>query len=181
MAGGAALWIVGDLEYCRAKGFQPLGMEPLAVGVSSDAYHIITPSPEGPPVAIREALAASQAAPADIGTWDTHTTATPGDYTEIATMRAMLTERVLVTARKGIFGHGMSAGGGWELTAQYLGFARGTLFPTPLTRAELNRAIAGIHDRMVFQEACPAPAGLAGKLSMGIGGINACVISKPLD
>ncbi len=27
----------------------------------------------------------------------------------------------------------------------------------------------------------PPPDGVAGKLSMGIGGINACVISRPLD
>jgi len=96
-------------------------------------------------------------------------------------MRALLTERVLVTARKGTFGHGMSAGGGWELMAQYLGFARGALFSTPLTREELNHAIGGIYDLMVFDSACAAPPGLAGKLSMGIGGINACVISRPLE
>jgi len=86
---------------------------------------------------------------------------------------------VLVTARKGTFGHGMAAGGGWELTAQYLGAERGRLYPTPLTRGELNPQIAALHDLFAFDEGCPAPAGPAGKLSMGIGGINACVISRP--
>jgi hypothetical protein len=32
----------------------------------------------------------------------------------------------------------------------------------------------------VFNTACDIPEGLSGKLSMGIGGINACVISKKL-
>jgi 3-oxoacyl-(acyl-carrier-protein) synthase len=92
----------------------------------------------------------------------------------------VLPESVLVTARKGTFGHGMSAAGGWELTAQYLGVEQGRLFPTPLSRSELNREIGRVHRRFVFDAACPAPAGLAGKLSMGIGGINACVLSRRL-
>ncbi len=180
IAGGAALWIVGDLDYFRAKGFRPLGMEPLTIGVSSDAHHIITPSADGPPLAIHQALAGAGARPEDIGSWDTHTTATPGDYAEISTFRTIIADDVLVTARKGTFGHGMSAGGGWELTAQYLGYQRGSLFPTPLSREEFSVAIAGLHPRVLFNESCAPPQGLAGKLSMGIGGINACVISRPL-
>lgn len=180
ISGGAAVWIVGDFDYLCAKGFRPLGMEPLAVGVSSDAHHIITPAADGPPVAIRQALAAAHATPEDFGSWDLHATATPGDFSEVSTFRSIFPGRVLVTARKGTFGHGMSAGGGWELTAQYLGFASGKLFPTPLAQADLNRAIAAVHGEMVFDAEREAPASLAGKLSMGIGGINACVISRPL-
>jgi len=180
VAGGSVVWIVGDMEYCKAKGFHPLGMEPLAVGVSSDAHHIITPSSEGPTIAMHEALALAGASPEDLGTWDLHATATPGDFSEVATFRTMFPESVLVTARKGTFGHGMSAGGGWELTAQYLGYQRGQLFPTTLERQELNQSIAAVHDRLVFDTACASPTRLGGKLSMGIGGVNACVISGPL-
>ena len=74
----------------------------------------------------------------------------------------------------------MSAGGGWELTAQYLGYETGKLFPTPLAEKDVNPAIAKLHQHLVFNAACDAPKQLAGKLSMGIGGINACVISRPL-
>jgi 3-oxoacyl-[acyl-carrier-protein] synthase II len=98
----------------------------------------------------------------------------------VETLRGLMPESVLVTARKGTFGHGMSAGGGWELTAQYLGYARGRIFPTPLQNAELNREIGKVHSRFVYDQETPAPSGLAGKLSMGVGGINACVISRPL-
>ena len=179
VAGGAVLWILGDLDHMREKGLKPLGMEPVAVGVSSDADHIITPSIHGPTMAMENAFAESGIRPEDLATWDLHATATPGDFREVETLRGMVPESVVVTARKGIFGHGMSAGGGWELTAQYLGFERGELFPTSLRRDELNREIAGIHDLYVFDEPCPANKGVAGKLSMGIGGINACVISRP--
>jgi len=179
VSGGSVVWIVGDMDFMQSQGFSPLGMEPLSIGVTSDAHHIVTPSPDGPRAAMALALADAGARPDDVETWDLHATATPGDYSEVATLRSVLPGEVLVTARKGTFGHGMSAGGGWELTAQYLGYAAGRLFPTPLRRAALNGAIADVHGAFVFDEALPAPAGLGGKLSMGIGGINACVISRP--
>jgi 3-oxoacyl-(acyl-carrier-protein) synthase len=179
VAGGSVVWIVGDLEHFTARGFKPLGMEPIGVGVTADAEHIITPSKEGPTLSIHEALRKSSVAPAEIGSWDLHATATPGDYLEMETFHAVMPETVLVTARKGTFGHGMSAGGGWELTAQYLGYARGQVFPTPLAEAELNKEISRVHPRYVFDKAVAVPQGFAGKLSMGVGGINACIISRP--
>jgi len=179
VSGGAAIWIVADYEYMTARGFKPLGLEPVAVGVSSDADHIITPSKEGPTTAIRQALELSGATPQDFGTWDLHATATPGDFQEVENLRGVFPDSVLVTARKGIFGHGMGASGGWELTAQYLGFERGHLFPTPAAASELNAEIAHVHTNFVFDQACPPPRGWAGKLSMGVGGINACVLSRP--
>lgn len=180
VGGGAIIWIVGDMDYMLERGFAPLGMEPVAVGVSSDADHIITPSTEGPTAAIRQALAGAGIAPGEIATWDLHATATPGDYKEVETLRHVVGASVLITARKGTFGHGMSGGGGFELTAQYLGYARGRLYPTPLRRDELNAEIAKLHGLYVFDQPCAAPAGVAGKLSMGIGGINACILSRPL-
>jgi len=91
----------------------------------------------------------------------------------------VLPNSVLVTARKGTFGHGMGVAGGWELTAQYLGFEKGWLFPTPLDEASLNANIGATGHRFVFDRAVEFPPGLVGKLSMGVGGVNACVISRP--
>ncbi|HTA43536.1 MAG TPA: beta-ketoacyl synthase N-terminal-like domain-containing protein [Bryobacteraceae bacterium] len=179
IAGGSIVWLVADHDYMQAKGFKPVGMEPVAVGLSSDAYHIITPSADGPTAAIRQALASAGLTPDEIGTWDLHATATPGDYSEVTTMRSVLPGSVLVTARKGTFGHGMSAGCGWELTAQYLGYEQGKLFPTPLAAEDLNRNIQDIHDCYVFDTARDFPSKPGGKLAMGIGGINACIISSP--
>jgi len=179
IAGGAAVWIVGDYEYMQSKGFRPIGMEPVSIGLSSDAHHIITPSEEGPKIAIQQALAKAGLTPDGLGTWDLHATATPGDYSEVTTLRSVFPDTVLVTARKGTFGHGMSAGSGWELTAQYMGYEQGQLFPTALAAEDLNQSIAGIHNCFVFDRAQQFPGKAGGKLSMGIGGINACVVSRP--
>lgn len=180
VAGGSVIWIVADWDHMIARGFRPLGMEPVAVGVTSDADHIITPSKEGPTAAIRSAFRQSRVEGGDIVSWDLHATATPGDFNEVEMVRQLMPEEVLVTARKGTFGHGMAAGGGWELTAQYLGYQRREIFPTPLQREELNPQIAGVHTRYAFDRGCEAPDGMVGKLSMGVGGINACVVSRPL-
>lgn len=181
VSGGSVLWIIGDYEYMTGKGFRPIGMEPLAVGVSSDADHIITPSKEGPQMAVRQAIQNAGVSPANIASWDLHATATPGDFLEMENLLEIVPGSVTVTARKGTFGHGMSAGGGWELTAQYLGYERGALFPTPLSCKEVNPEIGNLHTEFVYDSSCSAPEGFAGKLSMGIGGINACIISRRLE
>ncbi|MEM7247638.1 MAG: beta-ketoacyl synthase N-terminal-like domain-containing protein [Acidobacteriota bacterium] len=179
VAGGSVVWILGELEHMKSRGFQPLGLEPVAVGVTSDADHIITPSQEGPSTAVKMALEAAAVDGDDLGSWDLHATATPGDYNEMELLKSVVTSDVLVSARKGSFGHGMSAGGGWELTAQYLAHERGHVLPTALSKDELHEAIGGLHGNYVFDEPLPLPTGPEGKLSMGIGGINACVISRP--
>lgn len=181
VAGGSVVWILGELEHFRSLGMRPLGLEPLAVGVSSDADHIITPSKEGPMAAMRQALGNAGVQSAELAAWDLHATATPGDFNEVEMVRELVPDSVLVSARKGTFGHGMAAGGGWELTAQYLGVERGRLFPTPLRQDELNAQIAAVHRHFVYDHTCPPAAGPVGKLSMGVGGINACVISRPWE
>ncbi|HET9450264.1 MAG TPA: beta-ketoacyl synthase N-terminal-like domain-containing protein [Aggregicoccus sp.] len=179
VAGGAAVWVLGDYEYMTSRGFKPLGMEPLAVGLTSDADHIITPSKEGPTAALHLALERAHVRPEEVVSWDLHATATPGDHLEVQTLRDTLPEHVLVTARKGTFGHGMGVCGGWELTAQYMGYARGVLMPTPLQPEELNPEIRKVHERFVYANGAAAPLGVAGKMSMGVGGTNACVLSRP--
>jgi 3-oxoacyl-[acyl-carrier-protein] synthase II len=177
VAGGSCVWIVGDADELRAQGFTPLGLEIVGIGTSSDAHHIITPSKGGPQLAMGAALANVQAT--DVTTWDMHATATPGDATEIEHSLEMLHPDVVFTARKGTFGHGMSVGGGWELTAQHLGVSKGKLFPMALTEGELHADVKVHTDKFVQQDGWEVDRGYSGKLSMGIGGINSCVISRP--
>jgi 3-oxoacyl-[acyl-carrier-protein] synthase II len=179
VAGGSCVWIVGDAEAMMKQGFHPIGLEIVGVGTSSDAHHIITPSKGGPQLAIAAALDKVKAT--DVTTWDMHATATPGDATEIEHSLEMLHPDVIFTARKGTFGHGMSVGGAWELTAQHMGVAKGKLFPIALTEGELHADVKVHSAKFVQVEGCDVTRGYTGKLSMGIGGINSCVISRPWD
>src|SRR5687767_183765 len=117
----------------------------------------------------------------EVTTWDMHATATPGDATEIEHSLEMLHPDVVFTARKGTFGHGMSVGGGWELTAQHMGMAKGKLFPMALTEGELHADVKVHSAKFVQKDGHEVQGGYTGKLSMGIGGINSCVISRPWD
>lgn len=179
IAGGSCVWIVGDAMELMAKGFKPLGMEIVGIGTSSDAHHIITPSKGGPQLAMRKAMESVQAS--DVTTWDMHATATPGDTLEVENSLEMLHPDVVFTARKGTFGHGMSVGGGWELTAQHLGMSKGRLYPMALTEGELHADVKIQEAKFVSSDGCSISHGYSGKLSMGVGGINSCVISRPWD
>ena len=178
VSGGACIWIVGDADYLRGRGFEPVGLEILSVGISSDADHIITPSQEGPRIAIRQALADAGIEPEDVATWDMHATATPGDWSELQNTLAVLPGSAAITARKGTFGHGMSVCGGWELTAQHLGFSKGELLPVNLDGGEVHDQIRPYYCRLVQDEGQTTEGDVAGKINMGVGGINACAICR---
>lgn len=178
VAGGACIWIVGDAEFLMDQGLTPIGLEILSVAVSSDADHIITPSQEGPRAAMHQALGEAEIKPEDVTTWDMHATATPGDWSELQNVLSVVPESTAFTARKGSFGHGMSVCGGWELTAQHLGFSKGELHPVNLSRDEIHDQIRPFDRSIVQNTARQANGNIAGKINMGVGGINACVICR---
>ena len=179
ISGGACVWIVGDADYFMGLGMKPLGLEIIGTAMNSDADHIITPSKDGPIAVIREALSCAGVAPEEVETWDLHATATPGDWTEFENARSIFPPTTRFTARKGTFGHGMSVCGGWELTAQHLGVATGRLHPVDLHPDEVHPRLRQVGDVLV-KDASTLPRGsVAGKINMGIGGANTCVISRP--
>jgi len=178
VAGGACIWIVGDADYLMARGFKPLGLEILSVALTSDADHIITPSRKGPLTAIKEAMDEAQVESEQVATWDMHATATPGDWMELQNARDVFPGETRFTARKGTFGHGMSVCGGWELTAQHLGFAKGKLLPINLDEGEIHPQIRPYHCCLVGSDAEMPQGDIAGKINMGVGGINVCVICR---
>lgn len=184
VAGGACTWILGADDVMEKLGQASLGVEILGVGLSSDAEHIITPSMEGPKLSIRDAFAQARIDPKQVHTWDMHATGTPGDWSEFKLIDN-LPESTVITARKGIFGHGMSTCGGWELTAQLLSTKKTgtkyTLTSSGIEKQKLHPSIQQIGRSIATDKpvTLDAPEGLiCGKLSMGIGGISSCVLAK---
>jgi hypothetical protein len=141
VSGGSLIWILGDLDAMLARGHRPLGCEILGTGTSSDAYHIITPSKTGPRLAIEQALRDARVKPEEMDTWDLHATATPGDWIEVMNTVEVFGDGPFLTAMKGVFGHGMSVGGGWELTAQHLAMSEGVFPPNGIGADELKPEI----------------------------------------
>lgn len=180
VAGGSCIWIVGDYDYCTSLGMKPVGLEILSVALTSDADHIITPSDDGQRAAMRRAMDDAGIQAKDVATWDMHATATPGDWTELQNAMSILPKSTALTARKGTFGHGMSVCGGWELTAQHLGLSQGKVHPIHVSTDELHEQIKAFEDVIVTDERL-VDGTIAGKINMGVGGVNACVISKRWD
>ncbi len=180
VAGGACIWIIADVAAMAARGIRPIGPVIDAASISSDAEHIITPSTTGPKRAIDRALAHARVAPDEIAAWDLHATGTPGDLSELKLVAGYLGPRTALTALKGIFGHGMANGGGWELTALALTLATGRTPATGIATEELHPIVRASHGPAIVTRA-RAVEGRAGvKVTLGIGGITACVVLSRL-
>lgn len=187
ISGGACTWILAAEDVMQESGINPLPVEILGAGVSSDAEHIITPSKEGPKLAIQKAFQISNIKPEQISLWDMHATGTPGDWNEFCLIKDFVPQTAYISARKGIFGHGMSVGGGWELTAQLLGTqSQGNgifkLLPSGIQPEKVNPKIASLNRNLLLNKSVELESKgnelYCGKLSMGLGGVSSCVISR---
>ncbi|KAB8040637.1 hypothetical protein GCL60_01575 [Silvanigrella paludirubra] len=187
ISGGACTWIIAAEDAMKKFEIEPLSVEILGAGVSSDAEHIITPSKEGPKLAIRRAFENADISPSKINLWDMHATGTPGDWNEFNLIEEFAPKSAYISARKGIFGHGMSVGGGWELTAQLLGTKKTDkntyqLLPSGINPANVNPKISSLNRNLLLDKVVEIPAPedglICGKLSMGLGGTTSCVIAR---
>jgi 3-oxoacyl-[acyl-carrier-protein] synthase II len=130
---GAAALVLEEESRARARGAEILGLL-TGYGNSCDAVHMSKPDRDGQLRAMREALAESGVAPADIGYVNAHGTATVvGDTVECEAIRAALGEageRVPVSSTKSMHGHLLGGAGALEMAAALLPFIEGVLPPT---------------------------------------------------
>ncbi len=113
---GAAIMVLEDAEYARARGATILA-ELVGYGVSSDAFHLIQPAPdgEGASRAVRMALQRSGVAPEEIDYIHAHGTATLlNDRVETTVIKNIFGDRarkIPVSASKSMTGHLLGAAG----------------------------------------------------------------------
>jgi 3-oxoacyl-[acyl-carrier-protein] synthase II len=206
LAGGACIWVLCSDDWAATHGLGSLGARVLSSSVTSDGEHVITPSADGPSRAIDVALNEAGVSASDIDYWDLHSTGTPGDVQELDHVKKYASNSAIMTARKGQFGHGMGACGGWELTAQIFGpqpaptdvgldsrqiLPSETVFEVPasgidpscLAAAVKQRGLNILTDHPGFVVAKVEPGSSkavfrCAKLSMGVGGVSSCVVAE---
>lgn len=197
VAGGACVWILCRDDVARASGLESLGVRVRGISVTSDGEHVITPSADGPTNAVQHALRDAQLEPGTIQSWDLHCTGTPGDVQELDHIKKFASDDAVMTARKGIFGHGMAACGGWELTAQLFAprYVRASTpaFAIPPSWIAADSLAGAVRERglcVLTKEAKTVPARteqgergqehrlLCAKLNMGVGGVSSCIICE---
>jgi 3-oxoacyl-[acyl-carrier-protein] synthase II len=130
---GAAFVVLEAAERARARGARAYA-ELAGHGMTTDAYHVTAPQPEGDGMvrAMRAALVAGGVEPAAIGYANAHGTATPqNDRIEArAIARVFGDGRLLVSATKSMIGHTMAAAGSLEAVATILALVYETIPPT---------------------------------------------------
>ncbi len=174
---GCGVLVLEDLEYALARGATIEG-EILGYGVTTDAYHVSAPDPEGKgsALAMRRSIEDAGLRPEDIQYINAHATATPiGDPAEVVAIKGIMGEyayRIPVNATKSMIGHLMGAAGAVEAIVTIMTIKTGILHPTinwetPDPACDLD---------CVPNVAREAKVDIALSNSFGFGGQNACLV-----
>jgi 3-oxoacyl-[acyl-carrier-protein] synthase II len=130
---GAAFVVLESAERARARGARVYARL-AGHGMTTDAFHVTAPQPEGEGMtrAMQAALAMAGLAPGDVGYVNAHGTATPqNDRIEARAIARVFGEgRVLVSSTKSMIGHTMAAAGGLEAVATILALTSELVPPT---------------------------------------------------
>ncbi|RLP82179.1 beta-ketoacyl-[acyl-carrier-protein] synthase family protein [Mycetocola lacteus] len=174
---GAAALVVETLEHALARGAK-IYAELLGGAVTSDAYHITAPDPQGTAAAraMRAAVENAGYSLDEVGHINAHATSTPvGDIAEYNALRAVFGDRlgeIAVTATKASTGHLLGGAGAIEAAFTAKALAEKVIPPT----INLDNQDPAIELDVVTE---PRPLGdepvLAISNSFGFGGHNAVV------
>ena len=132
---GCGILILESLDHALTRGAR-IYAEVLGYAVTSDAYHVSAPDPEGAgsALAMRRAIADAGLGPEDIEYINAHATATPiGDPAEVVAIKRIFGPRayeIPVNATKSMTGHLMGASGAVEAIATIMTIREGVLHPT---------------------------------------------------
>lgn len=132
---GAAALVVETEEHAKARGAR-IYAELLGGAVTSDAYHITAPDPEGSGAAraMKQAIDGAGAALTDVAHINAHATSTPvGDIAEYNALRRVFGDAldgIAVTATKASTGHLLGGAGAIEAVFTALALHERTAPPT---------------------------------------------------
>jgi nodulation protein E len=177
---GAAMLVLEPLDAARARGAAILG-EIVGFGMSSDAFHITQPSPDGAARAMRAALSDAGLDPAEVGYINAHGTATiANDAAETTAIRKVFGERadrLAVSSTKSMHGHTLGAAGAIEAAATVLALRHGILPPT----ANFTEPDPACDLDVIPNVAHPASVEFALSNSFAFGGLNAVLAFRTLN
>ena len=172
--GGGAL-ILETESAANVRGAKPLARL-LGAANNTDAYHPVSPAPNGAGAAacIRLALADAGLTPEGIDYLNAHGTATvKGDIAEACAIRAVFGDLpVTVSSTKGATGHMMGAGGLTEVITCVQAIRTGLLPPSlGLTEQDPECPL-----HLTGPTAVQQPVHAAISNAMGFGGQNSCIV-----
>ena len=178
---GAGALVVEDLEHAKARGAK-IYAEIIGGGMSSDAYHITAPHPEGlgAELCMQRALEDAHIGPDAIDYINTHGTSTPiGDPQEVKAIQRLFGDHAYnlnISATKSMTGHLLGGAGAVEGVAAIMAVHTGIVPPTinhftddPEIDPKLN---------FTFNKAQKRTVRAAMSNTFGFGGHNTAVIFR---
>ncbi len=181
---GAGALILEEYEHAKARGAK-IYAEVVGGGLSSDAYHMTAPHPEGiGVVAVMEnCLKNAELNPEDVDHINTHGTSTPlGDVAELKAIKKVFGEHAKnmnINSTKSMTGHLLGAAGAVEAIASILAMQHGVVPPT--INHEVRDENIDPELNLTLNKAQKREVKVAMSNTFGFGGHNACVLFRKLD
>ena len=181
---GAGALILEEYEHAKARGAK-IYAEVVGGGLSSDAYHMTAPHPEGIGVVavMQSCLKNAGLKPEDVDAINTHGTSTPlGDVAELKAIKIVFGEHaknININSTKSMTGHLLGAAGAVEAIASILAMKHGIVPPT--INHEVPDENIDPELNLTLNKAQKRDVKVAMSNTFGFGGHNACVLFKKLD
>ena len=179
MGEGGAIFVMERTDRARKRGARVYA-EVAGCGASSDAYHMVIPSPHPEPAiaAMRQALTDARLDPSGIDYVNAHATSTPvGDQAEAKVLETVFGEHIKtmpVSSTKSMTGHLLTAAAAVEALACIITMDRQTVPPT----INLQRPDPECRLRHVPNQAEEHKVRVTASNSFGFGGSNTCLILR---
>ena len=180
---GAGVIVLEEYEHAKARGAH-IYCELIGFGMSSDAYHITSPSPdgEGASLCMNAAIKDAGIQPSEIDYINAHGTSTPvGDMMELEAIKSSFgdaAKEVAISSTKSMTGHLLGAAGGIEAIFSILAL-RDQIIPPTINIENLESKAADYH--IIANKAEPAKLNIVLSNSFGFGGTNGSLIFKKID
>ena len=181
---GAGALILEEYEHAKKRGAK-IYAEVIGGGMSSDAYHITAPHPDGAGIikVMKYALEEADIKPEEVDYINTHGTSTPlGDYGEIKAIQKVFGDhayKLNISSTKSMTGHLLGAAGAIEAIACLLAIKEGIVPPTinhftndPEQDPRLN---------LTFNKAQKREVNIALSNTFGFGGHNCSILLKKVE
>ncbi|MFD2698088.1 beta-ketoacyl-ACP synthase II [Mesonia sediminis] len=180
---GAGALILEEYEHAKARGAK-IYAEVVGGGMSSDAYHMTAPHPDGIGVmaVMENCLKNANLKPEDVDAINTHGTSTPlGDVAELKAISNVFGEHaknININSTKSMTGHLLGAAGAVEAIASILAMQHSIVPPT------INHEVADENIdpslNLTLNKAQKREVNVAMSNTFGFGGHNACILFKKL-
>jgi 3-oxoacyl-[acyl-carrier-protein] synthase II len=177
MGEGAGIVVLEELEHARARGAKIYG-EVIGYGLSGDAYHITSPSPDGDGAyrCMTQALKRAGLTPSDLDYVNAHGTSTPlGDEIELRAVERLAgnsAAKLTMSSTKSATGHLLGAAGAVEAIFSLLAMRDNVAPPT----INLDNPSVETPIDLVPHQPKHKPIDVVLSNSFGFGGTNASLI-----